>query len=490
MVFRDLREWLAKVDELGELSRISGASWQEEIGVLTGLKQKEMGSPALLFDDIPGYPSGFRVLSNSTSSLRRVAMSLNQPVDATPETIVRNWRQFLREWKPIPPRVVANGPVLTNRMTGDAVDLERFPSPIWHEDDGGRYIGTGCMVVTRDPDDGHINCGAYRVQVHDSRRAGLLMVTGRHGDLMRSKYWERGQAMPVAVSVGHDPLFYMVGGLEVPLGISEYEYTGAIRSEPVEVVETPIHKLKVPAGAEIVIEGEVAAGDSAPEGPFGEWTGYYASGVKDTPVIRVQAIYYRDNPIILGAIPDRPPCDINYYRTFLRSAMIWDQLEGAGVQGVQGVWAHPVGGGRMLHVISVRQLYPGHVQQVGTIAAQCQAAAYVNKMVVVVDDDIDIYNTNEVLWALLTRVDPDRDLTIMRRSWTSKVDPTSYVIGDARYTNRMVIDACRPWEQRSTFPPTIQISRAAAQRVMDRWPELFRCRPARPPGERTETHGA
>jgi UbiD family decarboxylase len=474
VIFKDLREWIKVVEESGELARVKGANWEEEIGTITGLHQREMGGPALLFEDIPGVPEGFRVLSNSCSSVRRVAQTLNMPLTYGPVDIIQHWRRFLKEFKPIPPRVVTDGPVLENRMVGDEVDLTIFPSPVWHEDDGGRFIGTGGIVITKDPEDGYVNCGSYRIQVHDEKRAGLLMVPGRHGALMRDKYWKQGKPLPVAISLGHDPLHFLMGGLEVPLGMSEYDYAGAIRGEALDVLESPIHKLPVPATSEIVIEGECYQGDMLPEGPFGEWTGYYASGRKDVPYIRVQAIYYRNNPILLGAVPNPPPCDINYYRTFLRSAMIWDQLEGAGLRGITGVWAHPTGGGRLLHVISIKQLYPGHVKQVGLIASQCQAAAYNNKMVVVVDDDVDIYSTNEVLWAMMTRMDPAKDMEVIERCWTSWVEPTSYPKGSFLYNNRVVIDACKPWEEKDSFPKRIGISKPLADRVMAKFPDLFR----------------
>ncbi len=471
MIFSDLRDWLQAVDAMGELARVSGATWQQEIGALTSLGQRQVGSPALLFDDIPGYPKGYRVLGNSGMSLARVALSLNMPANSSSLDIIRNWRAFLRDQRTLPPRLVTDGPMLENVHQGDAVNLDEFPTPVWHQDDGGRYIGTGCIVVTRDPDTGWVNCGAYRIQVHDRRRVGVWMIRGKHGAMMREKYWQRGKPMPVAISVGHDPLHLMVGGMEIPLGVSEYDYVGGIRGQAVDVVATPLHGLPVPATSEIVLEGELHQGDTLPEGPFGEWVGYYASGARDAPFMEVQGVCHRNDPILLGASPEPPPSDTNLYRCPLRAAVVWDQLEQAGIPGVQAVWAHPVGGSRLLLIVAIKQLYAGHSRQAGIVASQCHAGAYVNKAVVVVDDDVDVFDTNKVIWAVLTRTDPASSVEVLHRCWTSAVDPTAYPQGGL-YNNRVVIDACRPWERRDTFPPPIRLSADLAARVRDRWPEV------------------
>ncbi len=471
----DLREWIARVDELGELTRVEGADPSTELGGLVDLYQQDSGNPALLFDRIVGYQPGFRLVANVLTSYSRLAVTLGLPPEFGPKDLVRVWRTQFKDLPTTPPVQVQHGPVLENQERDGQVDLSKFPAPLWHEEDGGRFLGTGCIVVMRDPDTGWVNTGTYRVQLHDAQTLGIYISPGKHGRLIRDKYWARGQACPVAVSVGHDPLLLLLGGLEVDYGKDELAVAGAIRGEPVPVVSAPYTGLPVPATAEIVLEGEVPPDELRAEGPFGEWAGYYASGKKDEPIIRVKSALYRDDPIVLGCLPGKPPNDNTFFRSPLRAALIWDELERAGVPGIAGVWSHEAGGGRMLNVVSIKQMYPGHSKQVGMATASCHAGAYANRFVVVVDDDIDPTDTNQVLWALCTRTDVLEDVEVIRRCWSTPLDPMAYpgVDGKAYYNNRMIIDACRPFDRLKTFPAVVRTSDAQADRLRQRFPALF-----------------
>jgi 4-hydroxy-3-polyprenylbenzoate decarboxylase len=473
MPVKDLREWIEKVEAMGELLRVNGAHWDLEIGALTDLYQQRPGSPALLFDEIPDYPEGFRVLSNSCMSLKRIAFCLEIPIDASPMEMVHHWRAKEKKMKPVPPHVVKQGPILENVEMGKEVNLLKFPVPKWHELDGGRFIGTGCLVIQRDPDTGWVNFGAYRVQSDAPDWANLRMSPGRHGIYIRDKYWKQGKPCPVAVVVGQDPLLYMVSGLEVAHGLGEYDYAGGIRNEPYDVVPGPITELPLPATAEIAFEAEMVQGDVSPEGPFGEWTGYYAGGTAPEPVIRIKSVLYRNNPIILGSSPAIPPSDTTYYRTPMRSGMIWNQLEGAGVAGIKGVWAHELGGGRLFTVVAIEQMHPGHARQTGLIAANCQANAYTGRITIVVDDDIDVTDLNRVLWAVVTRCDPAQDIEIIRRAWSTRLDPLAYPEKERQLNNRMVIDACIPFERRGTFPKVATTSPELKAAITAKFPDLF-----------------
>lgn len=474
MLIQDLREWMARVDELGDLTRVGGADPHLELGGLVDLYQWDMGNPALLFDDIVGYQPGYRILANVFTSLRRIGLSLGLPLDYGPREFVQAWRTQLKELEPHPAVVVDRGPVLQNQQTGSDVDITRFPAPLWHKHDGGRFLGTGNIVVMRDPDTGWVNCGTYRVQVHDERTAGIYISPGKHGRLIRDKYWKRGEACPVAVSCGHDPLLLLVGGLEVDYGKNEYDVAGALRGEPVQVIQAPHTGLPVPATAEIVLEGEIPPGELHSEGPFGEWTGYYAGGEREEPVIHVRSVLHRDDPIVLGCLPGKPPNDNTYFRSPLRAALIWDELERSGVPGIVGVWSHEAGGGRMLNAIAIQQMYPGHAKQVGMAAASCHAGAYANRFVVVVDEDIDPTDTNQVLWAMCTRTDVVEDIDVVKRCWSTPLDPMAYAGEGARYyNNRMIIDACRPYDRLGTFPTVARVGEADARELRQRWPKLF-----------------
>ncbi len=388
MPIQDLRDWIRQVEALGELTRVDGVDPQYELGGLVDLYQWDMDNPALLFDHIKGHQPGYRVLANVFTSMRRVSLSLNMPMVSGRHDFVQAWRERLKALELIPAEWVVDGPILDNHQTGDQIDITQFPAPLWHTGDGGRYLGTGDIVITRDPDTGWINCGTYRVQVHDPKTAGIMISPGKHGRFIRDKYWSRGQACPVAVSMGHDPLLLLMGGLEIDHGMNEYDVAGGIRGEPVSLLAAPYTGLPVPASAEIVIEGEIPPDTLHEEGPFGEWTGYYAGGQRDMPIIRVHSVLYRDNPIVLGCLPGKPPNDNTYFRSPLRAAMMWEE-ERAGVPGIVGVWSHEAGGGRLMNVVAVEQRYPGHAKQAGMALASCQAGVYACRLVVVVDSDID-----------------------------------------------------------------------------------------------------
>ena len=470
----DLRQWIDRIDEMGQLSRVDGADPRHEIGGLVDLYQWDMEKPALLFDRIKGHEPGFRLLANVFTSLPRICLSLDLPVDYGRREIVREWRDRLKTFEPKPAVLVEDGPVLENRQTGDQVDITRFPAPLWHAQDGGSYLGTGDIVIMRDPDTGWVNAGTYRIQVHDAKTAGIMISPGKHGRLIREKYWARGEPCPVAVSLGHDPLLLLLGGLEVDYGTNEYDVAGGIRGEPVKLVTAPLTGLPVPATAEIVIEGEIPPDETHPEGPFGEWAGYYAGGEREMPIIRVQSVMHRDNPIVLGCLPGKPPNDNTYFRSPMRSALIWNELERAGVPGITGVWSHEAGGGRLFNIVAITQLYPGHSKQVGMATASCHAGAYANRFVVVVDDDIDPTDTNEVLWAMCTRTDVIEDVDVMKRCWSTSLDPMAYAgEGPRYYNNRMIIDACRPYDRLDTFPAVARVTAEEAQELRARWPELF-----------------
>lgn len=469
----DLRRWLQQVQELGELRQVRGAGCDLEIGTIVDIAIEQVGRPAFLFDDIPGFAAGRRVLGNVLTSPRRVALASGLDPNLGKMAIVRAWQRNFRDAPTAAIREVPTGPVFENVQRGDAVALTDFPAPKWHEYDGGTFIGTGCLVVMQDPDSRWVNAGAYRVQVHDDKTAGLMITRGRHGDVIMRKYWERGQACPVAVVLGGHPLHLMLAGVPVPDGLSEYELAGGILGEAVDVVRTPELGIAVPAAAELVLEGLIPPGVTHAEGPFGEWTGYYAAPLRDQPVIQIQSICFRNDPINLGVMPGKPPNDNTYFLNYLQSALVWSQLERAGIPGVQGVWAHEAGGSRMWQTISLKQLYPGHAKQAGLLAASSRAGGYVNRVTVVVDDDIDPTNTDEVIWAISSRMDPREDLEVLHRMQASPLDPMAYPADLQCFNSRIVIDACRPWERRETFPRVARATPQLRQATWDKWKHLF-----------------
>jgi 4-hydroxy-3-polyprenylbenzoate decarboxylase len=474
--FDDARGFLDLVEADGELRRFDGADWFLEIGAINEAMSQRRG-PLCLFDDIKGYPKGYRVLSNPFTSYRRTARVLRLPPDLVGVELLNVWREKIRTVSPVEPVSVATGPIFENVMEGEAVDLTTFPAPQWNELDGGRFIGTGTATVTRDPDEGWVNVGTYRNQILDRDLLGILAVSGKHGRLHIDKYHARGEAAPVCVSVGHDPTVFVEASYNVAYGFPAYSFGGWLRGRPLEIVPSPIHGLPISATAEIVIEGVVPPPDQVPslvEGPFGEWPGYYAySAAGETPVMRVQAIYHRNDPIIFGAPHVKAPAP-TIFAVPLHAATIWDDLERAGIPNVKGVWrlgAWGGGAGGMFTVVAIKQAYAGHAKQAAALAMASRAGAYGGRYVVVVDDDIDITDAEDVIWAMGTRSQA-HEIDIVRGIWTSPTDPA--IPPEERATgmytsSRALIDACRPYRWRDQFPKVNQFSPEKRREYRTKW---------------------
>ncbi|MBI4527953.1 MAG: UbiD family decarboxylase [Deltaproteobacteria bacterium] len=477
---RDLREWLDRVRAIGELEEVSGADWNLEIGIISELNAKRANSKALLFDEIKGYPKGFRVVAGALLNAPRLAIAFGLDPGQDNNGLVQALRGQPRRWEvesaQYPPIEVSNkaAPIMQNIRNQANANVLEFPAPLWHPNDGGRYLGTGCCVITRDPETGQVNLGAYRVMIHDEKTLGLMISPGKQGSIHLQKYHAKGEACPVAVVFGEDPLLMMAAGLEVPMGISEYNYIGAIKRSAVRVTPSPLKNLPLPADGEIAVEGVVPPDEVREEGPFGEWTGYYASGERPQPVIRVEAVYHRNEPIILGSPPNRPPNDYSYWRAVVRSALLHDAVERAGVPDVRAVWTHEAGGARMFNVISITQRFAGHARMAGFVACQIREGAYAGRYVVVVDDDIDPSNTNDVIWALATRSNPAEDIDYIRRAWSTALDPMVRPGSEAMVNSRAVIDACRPYEWKHEFPAVAESSPELQAQVLQKWSRLFR----------------
>jgi UbiD family decarboxylase len=472
MAGQDLRAWIAEMEAADQLQRVLGAEPEEEIGGIVDVYQRRIGNKAVLFDDIPGFPRGYRILANILTSIARINLTIGLPVLAREVDLVRFWRRYMREMKSIPPVTAATGSVLENVKGSNELDLRAIPTPKWHEQDGGYFIGTGCMVVMKDPDSGWINYGAYRVQVHGRDLASVHCTKGKHGNLLMRKYHERGEPCPVAVVVGMHPALFMVSGLEIPYGKNEYDLAGGLLGAPVEVIPGPRTGLPIPANAEIAFEGLVHPNDLVDEGPFGEWCGYYVAGQRKETAIRVETLLHRNDPILLGAIPGIPPDDDSFYRGTYRSGAVWNQLEAVGIPEVKGVWAHAAGGSRLWLTVAIKQQYAGHAKQAGLVAAQCHAGAYANRFVVVVDDDIDPADMDRVIWAMCTRCDPREGFEMLRGCWTGTSDPMNYGASDTRNA-RVVIDACRPWSRRASFPVEARSSGELDRRIREKWAHVL-----------------
>ena len=466
MAFSDLRSFIEAAAARDEVKNIKGADWHLEIGCLTELMAEQEG-PLLLFDDIPGYPKGFRIATNVLATARRFALALGLPTDSPKLEILKNWREKIRGLKAFAPVEVSSGPLMENTMEGAGIDLEQFTAPKWHEHDGGRYIGTGDMIVSKDPDSGWINVGTYRACVVGKDRMTLWIIDHKHGKQIARKYWQSERACPVAVVLGCEPATWMAAPSAAKAGVSEYEYAGALRGEPVQVLRAPFTGLPVPATAEIVVEGEIPPleEESEMEGPFGEWPGYYTHRGKEC-VIRVKRIMYRNDPIILGNPPLLPVTE--RYGIPLFAARIWDHLEQSGVSDIEGIWCHCH---TLMVVVSLKQRYAGHAMHALTAIAGMQTGASMYRYYVAVDDDIDPVDLKQVIWAMCTRVDPAESVQTLK-SWTSDLDPRlapeKREQGDFTMS-RMLIDACKPYPWRDRFPRANKFSAEKRREIWEKW---------------------
>src|SRR6267142_1978624 len=372
----DLRSWLDEIRGLGELKEVRGADWNLELGAISELNVKKDLPPALLFDEIAGYPKGFRVLTCSTSSPARLS------------SILRLGRQR-------------------------------------------------------------------------SHRALVEALRGKPAQ------WQ-------ADAPKYDPVGYLISGIEVPFGMCEWNYIGAILKNPVSVLKGNVTGLPFPSASEIVLEGFVEPDDERAEGPFGEFHGYYPGKAGTAPVVKIQGIYFRDNPILMGSPPAKPPNDYSYSKAVMRSALLHDALVAAGVPDVRAVWAHEIGGARMFNVVSITQRYAGHARQAGHILNQCGVGAYMSRYSVVVDEDIDPSNLHEVMWAVATRTDPATSIDIIQRGMGSKNDPmyVTYPYA-AAFSSKAIIDACRPYDHLDEFPPVAEASKALQDQIRAKWKDLF-----------------
>ena len=474
--YTNMRDWIEEAEKLGEVKYVESATWERDIGMASEVVQHDENAPCVIFGQIPGSLEGSRVLVNFFAG-KRMNMTLGFPTDLSKLELTDAFRTtYMEDIKELAHEIVEDGPILENVVEGDDIDVEVFPSPIWHEDDGGRYIGTGSYNVTRDPETGWINVGTYRVMIHSKNEVGFYISPGKHGRIHRDKYEARGEPMPTVIVCGGDPMTFLMGSSEIPNGMCEYDVVGAFRGEPMKLVEGKHTGLPFPADAEIVLEGFVHPGDKRSEGPFGEWTGYYGSRMRAEPVMEIKAIYYRNNPILFGCPAQRPPYEVGRFRAITRSAMLKENIKAAGVPDVESAWLHEVGTARMLMGVAIKQRYPGHSKQAGHVACQCQVGAYAGKYVVVTDEDVDVSNLEELIWAMLTRSDPATSIDIIKGAWSTHLDPRiSPEDKEAgNLTNsRAIIDACRPFHWKDEFPPVNSPSLDLARESREKWGYLL-----------------
>ncbi len=463
---KDLRDFIAKCEEEGQLHRIKAeVDWDLELSHIAKLNEEKKG-PALLFENVKGYD--WPIITSTCTTTERLAIIMGMPKETPLVELMRHWVEIGS--RKIPPKVVGTGPCKENKMVGDKVDLFKFPVPRFFPRDGGRYFGTAHSVITKDLDSDWVNIGTYRLQLLEKNILGTQFIKGKHSDIMLKKYQAAGKPMPVAVVVGADPLMFVMGASRFSAFESEYDLAGSIRGEPIEVVKCETNDLIVPAGAEIVVEGEVDADAFMPEGPFGEYTGYYSGvGTEQRNFIKVNCVTHRNNPIFMSTTVGRAVTDTHMTLALAYGATLWQQLSDMRIPGIKSVYCPPEAAGRFIAIISLTQMYPGHADQVLTAAISTEMGAYGLKTVIVVDDDIDPWDIPRVLYALAFRFQPNRS-QVIKRGRSTPLDP-SVPIQERGMTGRLLLDATIPYDWKEK-PIRIELDDEMVKKVQARWSEL------------------
>jgi 4-hydroxy-3-polyprenylbenzoate decarboxylase len=475
MAYEDLREYIARLEEKEDLKRIgTEVDWNLELGAIMR-RANDLREPALLFEKIKGYSPEYRVLANTIGVSRpnvfgRTCLALDLPSDTPPLKIIDEiLNRFANPVKPVP---VDRAPCKENIIKGDDVNVLKFPVPFFRAMDGGRFIGTWHTDITRDQDSGWVNWGLYRHMVHDERTIGWLANPGQHGPAMYyQKYEARGKAMPMAIAIGTDPACTLASMSLVPSHVNEADLAGGLRRKPVELVKCETIDLEVPATAEIVLEGEVLPGERRPEGPFGEYWGYFASDKAPRPVFRVNCITHRNQPILPVSTPGKPFDDTTFVYSLFGSAALKQELRKLGFP-FKDVYLTP---SMVAVIISAKETYPGYVHTLSSAIWGTKAGIY-RPVVIVVGEDIDVTNMDEVMWALTTRVHPVRDIHVKKRAPSHPL--FSFLSPEERTTltgAAVCYDATFPFEWKENAPRIADFEHAwpddVRKMVLSRWKE-------------------
>jgi UbiD family decarboxylase len=440
----DFRSFLREMEETkeGGFIRITKeVDTRYEVSAIITKLEEARQVPLLFFENVKGH--SMPVAVNCYADRGRLARAFGIPKRALNERVARAYQ------KPIPPVEVSHAPVQDTICQGDQVDIKMLPAMIYHNSDAAPYITAG-IVLAKDPDTGGYNLSYNRLMVKGKNRLGIFMTVGKHLHSIFCKMEERGKPLEVAVSIGNHPA-WAIGALAVgPYHEDELGIIGGLKGSPLEMVRCKTVDLMVPAGAEVILEGEIAPTVREEEGPFGEFTGY-ATRPGNNPVLQVKAITHRRDPIYQDICGGQHrehltmatiPMEANYYRV----------IKGAvpEVEAVRAVAPFTL-------VISMRKKYEGQARS--ALLAAFSADLYL-KHAIVVDHDIEVTNLQQIFWAMATRVQAARDIFIVPQARGSSLDPSSEHLG---LVDKMGIDAtAKPSLER--FAPI----NAVPQEVMDR----------------------
>lgn len=497
MSYKSLRDFIDHLERAGELVRVSEpvSTFLEMTEIQTRLLAK--GGPAVLFEkpvNERGEPSDIPVLVNLFGTVKRVAMAVT--LEGKDRTEARDLREvgealaFLRQPEPpggikeavamlplvktvlqMKPKTVASAPVHEVVLTGDDIDLTKLPIQTCWPGEPAPLI-TWPLVVTEGPTgkgEDSFNLGIYRMQLRDSKSTLMRWLKHRGGAQHHRRWAEISQEpLPVAVVIGADPGTILAAVTPVPDTISEYQFAGLFRGKRVELVNCKTIPLKVPAEAEIVLEGHVSLTHYEDEGPYGDHTGYYNS-IEQFPVFTVSAITMRKNPIYLSTFTGRPPDEPSVLGEALNEVFV--PLIRQQFPEITDFYLPPEGCSYRIAVVSMKKAFPGHAKRVMMGVWSYLRQFMYTKWIIVVDDDIDIRDWKDVMWAVSTRMDPVRDITMVENTPIDYLDfasPESGLGGKVGLdaTNKLPPETHREWGHKITMDP------AVVELVTKKWPKL------------------
>ncbi|MGW2648677.1 non-oxidative vanillic acid decarboxylases subunit C [Streptomyces sp. NPDC001393] len=441
MAYDDLRSFLDRLEKEGQLLRITDEVLPEPDLAAAANATGRIGenAPALYFDNVKGFTDA-RIALNVHGSWANHALALglprNTPVKEQVEEFARRWDAF-----PVAPERREDAPWRENTREGEDIDLfSVLPLFRLNDGDGGFYLDKAA-VVSRDPEDpddfGKQNVGTYRIQVIGRDRLAFQPVPMHDVAQHLRKAEERGEDLPIAIALGNDPVMAIVAGMPMAYDQSEYEMAGALRGAPAPIATAPLTGFDVPWGSEVVIEGVIESRKRQIEGPFGEFTGHYSGG-RRMPVIRVDRVSYRTNPIFESLYLGMPWTECDYLVGPNTCVPLLKQLraEFPEVQAVNAMYTHG-----LMVIISTAKRYGGFAKAVGMRAMTTPHGLGYVAQVILVDEDVDPFNLPQVMWAMSAKVNPKDDVVVIPNLSVLELAPAAQPVG---ITSKMIIDATTP----------------------------------------------
>lgn len=469
MAFDDNRQFIEALAGTGDLVRVKKeVDWDMEAPAIVR-RSNELGGPAVLFERVKDYPPGFRLFGGPLATYRRLAIALGLAPQISVQDMQASYYRISQ--RSIRPVVVKDAPCKDKILLGDKVDLYQFPAPMVHEGDGGRYIGTWHLVVSQEPGTDWMNWGMYRMMIYNRNHiAGGVSWTTDAGAIFLDHYLPNKKPMPLAIAIGADPLSCVAAATKLGRGMREADYAGGLRGKPVELVKCETNDLLVPAHAEIVLEAEMLPSITVLEGPFGEFPGY-RHGMPLRHLIRVKAVTYRSDPILTMSNMGMPAHEDLVCRSISAAVLIKQTLLEKGIEVVDV--NIPLETCNHLIIVAVKKLQPSMLGLIDEVVGIHRLGEH---KLMVVDNDIDIFNLSQVFHAFATKCHPVRGLKVIEHGRCNPLTP--FLSREERQQNkgaRVVFDCTWPsdWAVDEDIPPRASFNdmypREMKEKILHNW---------------------